>query len=142
MYRDRWIETFEVLFYGAGLFIAGTSAIAFAAHGDWWWGLGFLTVLGAMCVLSRVVFFRPHLVIGDGVFLLAGVLRTRRVAFVDVEKAVAAKGSLSLRLRDHDEVYVPGHYGGRGPRDQYWALAAEINARLARARRGAEPAAD
>lgn len=131
MYRDRWIELFEPIFYGAALLMGVVGVGTLAAHGDWL-GLGFLVALPAMCVTARVVFFRPHLVIGDTVLVLAGVLRTRRIAFADVERAVATQGALKLCLRDGDEVYVPGHFWWHhASGDAYWSLASMINARLA-----------
>lgn len=132
VYRDEWVECFELIFDGAGILVASLSAVSFMANGDWASGAGFLAILAAMIVVARLVFFRPHLVVGDNVLVLAGVLRTRRIPVADVRRAVASKGALKLTLTDGDEVYVPGHFlwsHARG--DRYAYLARRINARIA-----------
>ena len=132
VYRDEWVELFELIFDGAGLLIASLSAVSFIAHGEWLLGAGFIAMVGAMIVVARVVFFRPHLVVGDNVLVLAGVLSTRRIPVAEVRRAVASKGALKLTLTDGDEVYVPGHFlwsHARG--DCYAYLAQTVNARIA-----------
>ncbi|MBK9972139.1 MAG: hypothetical protein IPP16_15950 [Acidimicrobiaceae bacterium] len=132
VYRDEWVEQFELILDGAGILIAFLSALRFVAGGEWLAAAGFLTILAAMIVAARFVFFRPHLVVGDTVLVLAGVLRTRRIPVAEVRKAVASKGALKLTLTDGDEVHVPGHFlwiHARG--DCYAYLAQTINARIA-----------
>lgn len=132
VYRDEWVECFELIFYGTAILIATLSGVSFVANGEWLAGAGFLTLVAAMVVVARLVFFRPHLVVGDNVLVLAGVLRTRRIPVAEVRRAVASKGALKLTLTDGDEVYVPGHFlwsHARG--DRYAYLAQRINARIA-----------
>ena len=132
MYRDEWIERFELIFYGGGGLIAAVSAVSFALNGEWLWGAGFVILIAAMIFVARLVFFRPHLVVGNDVLVLAGVFRTRRIPVAEVRCAVTAKGALKLKLADGDEVYVPGHFMWSHARgDCYAYLANTINSRIA-----------
>jgi hypothetical protein len=131
VYRDEWVERFEPIFYGFALFIALASALAFATQGEWLLGAGFVATVAATVGLARLMFFRAHLVVGDEVLVLVGVFRPRRISFGDVQKAVAADGSLKLKLTDGEEVHVPGHtYWSHARGDVYSNLADIINARL------------
>ncbi len=114
-----------------GVAIAFVGAVTFVAHGEWLLGAGFVTVVALVLMIARLVFFRPHLVVGDDVLVLSGVFGARRVALTEVRTAVASEGSLKLKLIGGDEVYVPGHslWGhARGDCSAY--LAAVINRRL------------
>lgn len=83
------------------------------------------------CMGARLVFFRPHLVVGDDLLVLSGVFGARRVALTEVRTAVASEGSLKLKLIGGDEVYVPGHFlWGHARCDCYAYLAAVVNRRL------------
>ena len=95
----------------------------------------------------RLVFFRPHLVVGHDVLVLAGILRTRRLPVAEVRRVVAANRALKLKLKlkltDGDEVYVPGHFlYGLGRGDCYAYLAQTVNARIAAAAAVADPQDD
>ena len=133
VYRDEAVELIEVMTDAWGLFVAAGGALLFVASGQWLLGVVPVAFVAAMLALARVVFFRPHLVMGDETLVLVGVFRARRIAYVDVRRAVAAHGALKLVLTDGDEVYVAGHYRtawwARGERYSY--LAERINARIA-----------
>ena len=133
VYRDGWIEVFELIFDGAGVLIAVVAAVTFIRDGQWLAAAGCVALLTAMIAAARFSFFRPHLVVGAEVLVLVGRARTRRVLLADVRKAVASKGMLKLILTDGDEVYVPGHFEWSHARgDCYAYLAQEINFRIAK----------
>lgn len=132
VYRDEWVEMVEPIFYGAFFLLAFLGVVNMVAQGEWLIGAGFLLMLSAMILVTRVWFFRPHLVVGNNLLVLVGVLGTRWISIVEVRSAVAAKGALKLKLADGHEVYVPGHFlwsHARG--DCYEYLAQKINARIA-----------
>ena len=128
VHRDDWVAQFEPIFYGFGAVIGVAGVLTSAAHGDWRWVALMLLVPAAMIVLTRRLYFRPHLVIARDSFLLVGMFSTRRIPMVMVKRAVAERGSLRLVLVDGDEVYVPGHYLWRHAHgDAYSGLASTIN---------------
>jgi hypothetical protein len=132
VYRDEWLERSELIFDGGCVLIASLAAVSFVANDEWLWDTVMLIAPVVMIMVARLVFFRPHLVVGGDVLVLAGVFHTRRIPVGEVRRAVAAKGALKLELTDADEVYVPGHFlltHAHGARYAY--LAQTINARVA-----------
>ena len=52
VYRDEWVEQFELIFDGGGVLITSLSAVSFVVNGEWLWGAGFLILIAAMIVVA------------------------------------------------------------------------------------------